>query len=74
MGRHFSKVGATVILAPSNKKVRASGPPVPTPMVAAQTVFNVTNVVLFHAVFVCATESMFNWSQLVRFLHATLSY
>ena len=34
MGRHFSKVGATVILGPSNKKVRdpGPGPPVPTPM------------------------------------------
>ena len=35
MGRHFSKVGATVILGPSNKEVRVPRPPrppVPTPM------------------------------------------
>jgi len=29
MGRHFSKVWATVILGPSNKKVRGPGPPAP---------------------------------------------
>ena len=32
MGRHFSKVGATVILGPSNKKVRGPRPPRPAPV------------------------------------------
>ena len=77
MGRHFSKVGATVILGPSNKKVRGSRPPAPGSDAYGATPIQMTGIKFLQHLNCCDLHSVVTPSDvqlnLVTFNYMTFS-